>query len=464
LKSLDFDDFKSLDIDFSKIVNHTLDVIENSILCIDHKDKDKLNKYITSSLNNYPKFIITSTNCDIKNEKVLRFENYDNVFSHILEGISPNYSNLNYFGITGTNGKTTTAFYLNQLIGSDNLFIGTIDEKNKFSFTKEQTLTTPKLFNIVKLISLQRNDINSVSLEVSSHALDQNRLNGLKFLVSGFTNLSQDHLDYHGSIDNYFESKIKLFQKDVSQKFVYIDSPESQKLLNSSNIESFSIGVKENNDVKYHSSNEQNLKFTIDEQEVDCKLNIFGPKYIENFLLAFSMAYYSNLFDINDLIQRSKTLRNPPGRFESISSKNKTVIVDYAHTPVAISEAIKYAQSKFDKVKVILGAGGERDKGKRSKMGEASSIADHIIITNDNPRNEDPVEISKNILNGVPLKKSVDVILDRKEAISKGVQSLKENEVLLVLGKGHEKFQEIENKFLPFDDVKIVEEFMELDK
>ena len=145
-------------------------------------------------------------------------------------------------------------------------------------------------------------------------------------------------------------------------------------------------------------------------------------------------------------------------------SKNKTVIVDYAHTPVAISEAIKYAQSKFDKVKVILGAGGERDKGKRSKMGEASSIADHIIITNDNPRNEDPVEISKNILNGVPLKKSVDVILDRKETISKGVQSLKENEVLLVLGKGHEKFQEIENKFLPFDDVKIVEEFMELDK
>ena len=220
MKSLKLDYFKSIDIDYSKIVNHTLDVVEDSILCINHDNKKKLNEYVSSSLNKNPELVITSNRCDIQDEKVLRFDDYDTIFSHILEGISPNYRNLNYFGITGTNGKTTTAFYLNQLIGTDNLFIGTIDEKNKYSFTNEKILTTPKLFNVVKLLSLQSENVTSVSLEVSSHALDQNRLGDLKFLVSGFTNLSQDHLDYHGSIEKYLNSKAKLFQKGVSEKFV----------------------------------------------------------------------------------------------------------------------------------------------------------------------------------------------------------------------------------------------------
>ena len=174
MKSLKLDYFKSIDIDYSKIVNHTLDVVEDSILCINHDNKNKLNEYVSSSLNKNPELVITSNKCSIQDEKVLRFDDYDTIFSHILEGISPNYRNLNYFGITGTNGKTTTAFYLNQLIGTDNLFIGTIDEKNKYSFTNEKILTTPKLFNVVKLLSLQSKNVRSVSLEVSSHALDQN--------------------------------------------------------------------------------------------------------------------------------------------------------------------------------------------------------------------------------------------------------------------------------------------------
>ena len=463
MEILNIDYFKSMDIDYSKIVNHTSDVVEGSILCIDHDNKNKLNEYISSSLNKNLKFVLTSNRCDIKDEKVLRFDCYQSVFSHILEGISPNYRNLDYFGITGTNGKTTTAFYLNQLIGSDNLFIGTIDDKNKYSFTHDKILTTPKLFNVVKLISLQKENVRSVSLEVSSHALDQQRLGDLKFLVSGFTNLSQDHLDYHGSIEKYLHSKAKLFQKGVSEKFVYIESSESVEIVNASNIESFSIGKNDYNDVRYKEIDRERLRFTIDGNEVECRLNLTGPKFVENFLLAFSMAYYSNLFDLDKLIQRSKYIVNPPGRFETLNSNNKTVIIDYAHTPSAIKEAIKYAQNKYEKVNVVLGAGGGRDKGKRIKMGEASSTADYVIITNDNPRNEDPLEISKNILEGVSLNKRSDVILDRKEAIHKGVQSLKDNEVLLVLGKGHEKFQEIDNKFIPFDDVQISKEIMELE-
>ena len=464
MKSLNLDYIENMDLDYSKIVNHTLDVFKGSILCIDHKNKNKLNEYISSSLSKNPKFIITSIKCDIQDEKVLRFNDYETVFNHILEGISPNYRNLNYFGITGTNGKTTTAYYLNQLIGSENLFIGTIDDKNKYSFTNEKILTTPKLFNIVKLISLQKKNVNSVSLEVSSHALDQNRLRNLKFLVSGFTNLSQDHLDYHGSMEKYLNSKAKLFQEGVSEKFVYIESPEGKQIDSISNVESLSIGVNDFNDIRYTETDEKSLNFKIDGIEVECGINLTGPKFIENFLLAFSMAYYSNLFELEELIQRSKFIKNPPGRFETIISNNKTVIIDYAHTPGAIKEAIKYVKNKYKKVNVILGAGGDRDRGKRIKMGEASSIADYIIVTNDNPRNEDPLEISKNILEGIPLNKKTDVILDREEAIHKGVQSIKEDEVLLILGKGHEKFQEIDNKFIPFDDVHLAKKFLELGK
>lgn len=462
MNSLNLNDLKSKDIDYSMIVNHTIDVTLDSILCIDHEDKKKLDKYIDISLNENPKYIITSSKSEIINDKVLRFEQYDIIFNKILQEIAPSYNNLNYFGITGTNGKTTSAFYLNQLIGEENLFVGTIDDEKKYFFTKEKILTTPKLFNIVKLISLQNKKIKSVSLEVSSHALEQNRLGNLKFLISGFTNLSQDHLDYHGSLKNYLHAKSKLFQKGVSEKFVYIDSSESKKIVEISNIDSYSIGTKESNDVRLINYDDKKIKFIIDGIQLECELSLSGPKYIENFLLAFSMAYYSDQYNLNDLITSSENLTNPPGRFEEITLENKTVVVDYAHTPVAIKETIKYAKSRYNKVTVVLGAGGDRDKSKRLKMGEATTNADYVIITNDNPRSEDPTEISKNILEGIPLNKNADVILDRKEAIYKGVERLKDNEVLLVLGKGHEKVQEIQNELFPFDDIKIAKEALEL--
>jgi len=462
LKSLKLEDLKSREIDYSKIVNHTQDVSVDSILCIDHHDREKLDNYIELSLNQNPKYIITSSKSEVLNDRVLRFEEYQTIFDHVLHEIAPNYKKLDYFGVTGTNGKTTTAFYLNQLIGLDNLFVGTIDEEKKFSFTKEKVLTTPKLFNIVKLISLQKNNIKSVSLEVSSHALQQNRLGNLKFLISGFTNLSQDHLDYHGSLKNYLHAKSKLFQKGVSEKFVYIDSEDSKKIVEISNIESYSIGTKEENNVKLINFNDGIVNFSLDGNEVECELNLSGPKFIENFLLAFSMSYYSGLYNLNDLIANAKNLTNPPGRFETINHNNKNVVVDYAHTPVAIEEAINYAKSKYKNVIVILGAGGDRDKRKRKKMGEAATSADHIIITNDNPRHEDPIDISKEILEGIPLNKNTDVILDRKEAIYKGVESLKENEVLLILGKGHEKYQEVKDDLFPLDDTKIARDALEL--
>ena len=167
------------------------------------------------------------------------------------------------------------------------------------------------------------------------------------------------------------------------------------------------------------------------------------------------MAYFSEKIEINDLIQLSKNIQNPIGRYQKIESDKYEIIVDFAHTPEAIKEVINYAKSKKNKVKVVFGAGGNRDKSKRKYMGKSAALADEIIVSNDNPRNEDPYQIANDILEGVPLNKNVQVILDRAEAINTAVSNLQENEILLILGKGHEKSQEIENEMFSFDDVQV---------
>ena len=391
--------------------------------------------------------------------QVFRFKDYDKVFEDILKNINPNFKNKTFFGITGTNGKTTTAHLLNSLLGDSSIFVGTIDEDNLFEFTKEEHLTTPKLFNLVKMLSLIDRDVSNVVLEVSSHALDQKRLNGLYFKMSGFTNLSQDHLDYHNTMDEYFETKTKLFNKKTSEDFAYIDSIYGEKLNQIYDSRGFSIGNTKNNNVQLNSYTNDSIDFDIDGINVNSKLYLSGPEIIYNFLLAFSMAYYSKVKDINELKDQIPLLKNPKGRYDVINYAKGDIIVDYSHTPEAIEKVIKYTKERYKKdVIVVFGAGGNRDKSKRKFMGAASQNAEKIIITNDNPRKEDQLDISKQILEGIDLKKNVEIILNRREAISKGVKLLDGKSTLLVLGKGHEKFQEIGDELYEFDDIEVVRE------
>ena len=452
-------DFSRLHINYDNLVNSSLDVKEDSTLIINNKNQEKLDKYINDALKRNVKQIITSSNTRIEDNKILKFINFEEVFDLVLENVYKDYKKLNYYGITGTNGKTTTGYYLKQLLGDSCLFVGTIDQENDFSFTNETHLTTPKLFNLLKLLRLKNVKFSSVVLEVSSHALEQERLSNIEFEVSGFTNLSQDHLDYHQNMENYFLAKSKLFNKGVSKKMVYVDSSYGRQLFKLSTIPSMSIGIDNQNDVIYDPDQPLGkIKFKLLENDYICNTNLTGPKAIENFLLAFTMAYFSEKIEINDLIQLSQKIQNPIGRYQKIESDKYEVVVDFAHTPEAIKEVIKYAKSKNRKVKVLFGAGGNRDKSKRKYMGESASLADEIIVSNDNPRNEDPYQISKDILEGIPLNKNVQVVLDRAEAINTAVSNLEENEILLILGKGHEKTQEIENEMFSFDDVQVAYE------
>ncbi len=358
---------------------------------------------------------------------------------------------------------------MNQLISDRSLFVGTTEEDIFKKVTNEEHLTTPKLFNILKLLGLKENkDINNVVIEVSSHALDQDRLRGLKFKISGFTNLSQDHFDYHKSIENYFNSKLKLFSNNVSEKLVYIDSDWGNKINSLTKIPSFSIGKSKKNNLYIKKINidkgKYDLTFEIEGKNFEITVPLSGPESHLNYLLALSMAYFSEISNLEKILEASTSLKNPRGRFEIIKYKNNNdVIIDFAHTPESITQVIKFVKNKYRKVIVIFGAGGNRDKEKRVLMGKSVNQADQVIITNDNPRNENEEDIAKEILKGIKLNKETKVIFDRKEAILEGINNLDKDSVLLILGKGHEKIQEFKNSTIKFSDQDVVNQYIRED-
>ena len=459
--NLTFDHYVNLNIDYSNVVNSTLDIENDSILCIELNDAERLDNLILEGLKKGTKLVLTSTKSNIENESVYRYENFEEIFFDILKNLSPDYKSKYYFGITGTNGKTTTGYLLKQLIGSTSAFVGTVDEENYFDFTKEEHLTTPKLFNLVKLISKLNSDIDSIILEVSSHAIKQDRLKDINFVISGFTNLSQDHLDYHINMDEYLMTKSKLFNEDTSNKFLFVDSEYGKKINLTQDSRGLSIGNAPSNDVEFLSYEDEIINFKIDGIKIKENLKITGPESVYNFLLAFGLAYYSELYDFEALKNNIKTLKNPPGRYQVLDINEKSIIVDYSHTPDAIEKVISYTRDLYqNEIIVVFGAGGNRDKSKRKLMGKASQLANKIIITNDNPRNENPMEIAKDILAGIDLQKDAKIILDRRDALEEAISFLNDKTTLLVLGKGHEKHQEIGDRILDFDDVVVIKDIL----
>ena len=453
--------FDELNLNFDNLVNSTLDVFEDCILIINLKNKEKLNEYVIESINKKAKLIITSTNCDVERENVIKFRNYEEVFNHVLVKMYPKYASVNFFGVTGTNGKTTTGYYLNQLLGENSLFMGTTEGNLFRNITKEEHLTSPKLFNIFKLLRKEEySHIVNVVLEVSSHALVQDRVTFINFLISGFTNLSQDHFDYHKNIDNYFEAKKKLFTRNSSKQYVYIDEDWGTRLNEEVENKSQSVGFKNNNDLFIRKvsilKNKTHINFKIDNLDYRIELPFISPSCEMNYLLAVGMAYFSNVLSIDQIISNTINIKNPKGRFEKISYKDNDIYVDYAHTPEAIRKAIAVVKESYENVIVLFGAGGNRDHKKRNLMGKAANNADEIIITNDNPRKEEPMYIAKEVLSGIGLNRNVEIILDRKMAIKKGLDLLRGNSVLLVLGKGHESTQELREGFVKFDDVEVI--------
>ena len=455
-------------LDLVDIVDSSIDVKENDIVFISTKNEEDCQKFVAEAIEKKAGYIFTYLNLKLSHENVYSAQDFDGLLSSLSTFKYPQYKEKNTFGVTGTNGKTTTCHFLNILLGeSKSEFVGTTTGKAMESVTKMPSLTTPTFVPLIKYIS-RNEEIQNIILEVSSHAIEQNRLSNLKFDKTSFTNLSQDHLDFHTSIDDYFQTKKKLFKPERSKFGIIFSNDWGIKLTKDLSIDYVTVGF-ESSDFATFKTRRQDKSATegtllIDNAKYDLRLPISGPGSVDNFLIAITNAYFSDGSFENYLVNINE-LRLPDGRYQKLVYKKKNVIIDYAHTPEALSELLTFAKGHYKKVLVLFGCGGNRDVSKREKMGKASEIADSIILTSDNPRDENPEGIIEAILNGISQKEKVTIIVNRKEAIEHAISNIDtEEEVIILTGRGHEAYQEVDGKFLPFNDYVVAEEILKGEK
>jgi len=378
---------------------------------------------------------------------------------------------LELVGITGTNGKTTTATLLYDLftsLGQKSGLLSTV----KVCVAKEiypATHTTPDPVQINYYLSLMVDSgCRYCFMEASSHGIVQNRTAGLKFAGAVFTNISHDHLDYHGNFENYIKAKKKLFDDLPRQAFMLTNADERH-----GNTMALNTKAKVH---RYALKNDADFKGRILEHQLNGMLLRLGQQEVWTKLIGDFNAY--NLLAIygtailleRDALQVATAisgLNSVSGRFEYIQKQELTTIIDYAHTPDALEnvlETINSIRSKNEKLITVVGCGGNRDAAKRPLMAKiAAEMSDQVILTSDNPRFEDPEEIIKEMQSGIEMHLSHKVlkITDRKEAIRTAIQLGQTKDLVLIAGKGHETYQEIKGERFPFDDLAIARETLD---
>ncbi|OGI95840.1 hypothetical protein A2917_01175 [Candidatus Nomurabacteria bacterium RIFCSPLOWO2_01_FULL_42_17] len=376
---------------------------------------------------------------------------------------------LKIVGVTGTNGKTTTSTLLYKIatqLGHKAGLIGTV-ENIIVDERRPALITTPSPINLNKLLNeMASKGCEYVFMEVSSHALDQKRLAGLKFAGGIFTNLTHDHLDYHKNFANYFRAKKKFFKMLPKSAFALTnaDDESGQKMLEGIKARKFSYGFKENTEVKpmYFNGEIKRLDFNgleLKFNQTQVKSKLLGKFNAYNLLAIWSASKLLG-FDMNKVNKILEDIDPPRGRFEHFTSKNGVlVILDYAHTPDALENVfmtIREIKPKTGKIISVFGCGGDRDSSKRPKMGSiGASFSDIAIFTSDNPRSEDPDKIIYDMMDALypDTRAKVKLISDRREAIREAVKLAQKDDVILCAGKGHENYQEIQGVKHHFDDM-----------
>lgn len=473
---------KDITLDSTSIVNNSLFVAISSSLEMNKKN-------IQEAIRNGAKVIIT--NKTICSELKVLYKNI--VFINHFEPklalskaaplFYPNQPNI-LIAITGTNGKSSSVNFVKQIweyhnylsasIGTLGINVSTLSnstdnnsinrELNKIKYSQ---LTTPDALSIHKILNIFSNyNINHCAFEASSHGLDQYRLHGTSLSAAGWTNITQDHLDYHSSIKNYFLAKLKLISEILPKGKALILSKSTnffKEIYSESkkkNHEIITYGIDDKSDIEArlistsHKSSYFNLIINGKEYG-DHIINIPGLFQVENLLCALGILISTGLY-IEKAVEAIPFLKEIPGRMEYIGKTKlgALVYIDYAHTPDALKSALIFLKRIVynKKIWLIFGCGGNRDKGKRRKMGEIASIfSDTIIVTDDNPRIEDPYLIRKQILSGCNKKEAIE-IPNREEAIHYSLKKAKKNDIILISGKGNEREQVFIDKVLPFND------------
>lgn len=387
---------------------------------------------------------------------------------------------INLIGITGTNGKTTVTHLIQKIFEENEqkcALIGTLgyklSSKGEYRDAKHTTPQAPELQATLRMIK-DVEKIDNVVMEVSSHALDQNRVGGCRFNGAVLTNLTQDHLDYHITMDNYFKAKAMLFEKLKEGNFAVINSDDeySERFLSviPEDVRKYTYGVKNNADVMAKDINFSlnGAEFTLvlnnlsilqpfnPSSEYKVNLHMNGMFSVYNVLAAVTAALAMDI-RIQTALKALENVHGVAGRFEVVVKK-PLVIVDYAHTPDGLENVLKSAREitpSDGKLICVFGCGGDRDATKRPKMGSiAEQLADKIIITSDNPRSEDPQIIITDIIAGLKSVNTENVVVepDRGTAISLIKSIASNNDVVVIAGKGHEDYQILKDKTIHFDD------------
>ncbi len=389
---------------------------------------------------------------------------------------------LNLIGITGTNGKTTTAFLLETILKEAGFNVGIISTVvYRFgSEIRQPAHTTPDPVELQKTLQeMQQAQVQYVVMEVSSHAIDQKRLEGCKFAAGVFTNLSPEHLDYHITMDSYFKTKQRFFTEilpcsgEKTVAAINVDDPKGKMILNAISYPALEYGFKKGD-----------LTVNTYELSLDGIRAELSYRNEETIIISSKLTGVFNLYNIIASVATAKALgisssviksgigkaKSPPGRMEKIENlKGVLIFIDYAHTPDALENVLKnLIDCGAKKIITVFGCGGDRDKTKRPVMGNiAATYSSVVIITSDNPRTEDPAKIISEIetgllsqgfqktqykLNADYMEKVYFVIPDRKTAIKKALNTASKGDVVLIAGKGHETYQEIKKNKIPFDD------------
>ena len=426
--------------------------------------------FIPEAIKNGAKAIITNGR-SFPNLRVpqLKVKNPRKVASIVAASFYQNPSrNLKMIGITGTNGKTTVCSILSKILecaGYNIAQLGTLGLKSKL-INSPKTLTTPDAISLQKTLSfLKKNKYSHVIMEVSSHGIDQHRTDCIDFDFAVFTNLTPEHLDYHKSMESYFRTKAQLFKhlKNNAVAIINDDDQYGRRLKSEIKCQKTCFSMKNKNQIHY-----KNLSMSLDGISGKIKAGnhnymiqskLIGEFNAENILSALAVAH--SLGIRKDIIEKGiKLCSSIDGRMEIFNQMNGSkVIVDYAHTPDAyqkILSTIKNLSSINSRLLLVFGAGGERDKTKRSKMAKiAEMYSDYCFITPDNPRNENPKQISEDIIKGFKGKNYL-LFNCREEGLKSALNEAKKNDVVVVLGKGREEYQEIANEKVFYSDIDII--------
>ncbi|EHI98865.1 UDP-N-acetylmuramoyl-L-alanyl-D-glutamate--2,6-diaminopimelate ligase [Clostridium sp. DL-VIII] len=465
----------NVDIDVANISYDSRKVIESSMfVCIKGANVDG-HDYIKEAIKKGALAIVIDEELELKSRNItlIKVENSKIALASLASSFYNKPSKeINLVGVTGTNGKTTVIHYIKDILEANKkrtAIIGTLgyEFEEKEANIEKVNPTTPEALELQGLFREFKNKgAENVIMEVTSSALAKYRVENCNFNVGVFTNLSQDHLDEHGTMENYKNEKIKLFKK-CSIGIINLDDKISEETIKKATCKILTYGINKEADIKATDIKYTNdsVLFKVNFKDVtkEVEVNIPGKVTVYNVLAAIGGCIGLGV-SISDIVKAMPNIKYVSGRLEMIkNSANKSVIVDYAHTPDALERLLMMArETTRGRIISIFGCGGDRDKSKRKVMGMAAGIlSDYCIITSDNPRSEEPMRIIEDIEEGMlSINSTYEKIVDRRKAIERGLKLLKDEDLLIISGKGHENYQIIGKERIHFDDREVVKELL----